>query len=362
MNSSLERQIPDIAPKFPPNFKIADCGVGEGYPCFVIAEIALAHDGSLGTAHAYIDAVARCRVDAVKFQTHIAEAESTLAEPFRIPFSVQDPDRYTYWKRTAFKASEWRGLAEHAQDRGLIFLSSPFSPEAIDLLEPLVPAWKIAAGEATTVPLIERLAKTRKPMLFSSGLTSWAELDSALLVPSSQGIPAAVFQCTTAYPCPAERIGLNVIAELRLRYGCPVGLSDHSGTIFSALAAVALGAHLIEVHAILSRDCFGPDVTASVTVAELEQLVKGVRFIEAARRNPIDKNTEADRLAGLHSIFGKSAVCARPLPANHLIAEGDLAFKKAGCGMALDRWRDLIGRRLKRDMWQDDVLTESDVE
>lgn len=232
--------------------------LGPGNPPFVIAEVAQAHDGSLGAAHAYIDLAARAGADAIKFQTHIAAAESTPGEPFRVKFSPQDETRYQYWKRMEFTEPQWRGLVAHAREKQLVFLSSAFSPDAVDLLERLeIPAWKVASGEVSNLPLLERMARTQKPVLLSSGLSSWAELDAAVRTVQTAGAPVAVLQCTTAYPCPPERWGLNVITELRDRYACPVGLSDHSAAIHAGLAAVALGADLLEVHVTFSATASG---------------------------------------------------------------------------------------------------------
>src|SRR5215467_9214956 len=137
--------------------------------CCIVAEVAQAHDGSLGTAHAFIDACARAGADAIKFQTHIAAAESSPGEPWRIKFSRQDASRYDYWKRMEFTEEQWAGLALHAKERGLIFLSSPFSSEAMDLLDRLgMEAWKVGSGEIGNTPLIQRMAKTGKPVLLSS--------------------------------------------------------------------------------------------------------------------------------------------------------------------------------------------------
>jgi N-acetylneuraminate synthase len=341
------------------NFSIGKRPVGPGRPCFVIAEVGQAHDGSLGTAHAYIDAAADARADAVKFQTHLAAAESTPGEPFRVKFSRQDASRYDYWKRMEFSEPQWRGLAEHAEQRGLIFLSTGFSFEAVELLDRLgMPAWKVGSGEVTNLPMLERMAATGRPVLISSGMASWQELDEAVATVSVARAPVAVLQCTTAYPCPPEQIGLNVLAELRDRYRCPVGLSDHSGTIYASLAAATLGANLIEVHIVLSRQCFGPDVKASVTTAELTQLVEGVRFIERAQAAPLDKEQMAGELSELKSMFAKSVVAARDLPAGHCLEAGDLALKKPGTGIPASRLREVVGRRLARGVAADTLLAE----
>src|SRR5437588_3184068 len=144
--------------------------IGSGAPCLIVAEVAQAHDGSLGTAHAYIDAAAAAAADAVKFQTHIAAAESTPAEPWRVKFSPQDSSRYQYWQRMQFTREQWAGLKDHAVGRGLEFLSSPFSVEAADLLDRIgVPAWKLASGEFNNLPLLERILATRLPVFVSTG-------------------------------------------------------------------------------------------------------------------------------------------------------------------------------------------------
>ncbi len=335
----------------------------ENPKCLIVAEIAQTHDGSLGAAHAYIDAVANAGADAIKFQTHIAAAESTPGEPWRVKFSRQDATRYDYWKRMEFTEEQWRGLAEHANERGLIFLSSAFSPEAVELLERVgVPAWKVGAGEVSNLPLLAKMARTGKPMILSSGMSDWTELDAAVNCVRENGASVAVLQCTTAYPCPPEKLGLNVIAELRERYKCPVGLSDHSGAIYAGLAAVTLGAKMIEVHVAFSRECFGPDVIASITTPELKQLVEGVRFIERALAAPVDKRAMAEEMTELRRVFGKSIVAARDLNAGERIAAEDIAFKKPGSGIPAASLNEVINRRLKRAVAANTMLSEDDLD
>jgi N-acetylneuraminate synthase len=347
---------------FPSTISIADREIGPGLPTFVVAEIGQAHDGSLGTAHAYIDLVARCGAHAVKFQTHIAEAESTPGEPFRVKFSRQDPDRYAYWKRMEFTEAQWRGLADHCRDVGLVFLSTPFSFEAVDLLERLdMAAWKVGSGEVNNLPMLERMAKTGRPVLLSSGLSSWADLDQAMRVVRDAGGVAAVLQCTTAYPCPPDRVGLNVLDELRRRYACPVGLSDHSGAEYAGLAATALGADLLEVHVVFSRDCFGPDVGASLTPEQLRRLVDGAAFIRRAADHPVDKDAEAGAAVELRTMFGKSVVAARDLPVGHRLVDADLRLKKPGDGIPAARLREVVGRTLARAVPADRALSEQDL-
>jgi N,N'-diacetyllegionaminate synthase len=341
-------------------FKQAEAGQAG---CLIIGEIAQTHDGSLGTAHAYIDAIANAGADAIKFQTHIASAESTPGEPWRVKFSRQDATRFDYWKRMEFTESQWHGLAGHARERGLIFLSSAFSFEAVELLERVgVPAWKVGAGETSNLPLVEKMARTGKPVILSSGMSGWAELDAAVSCVRENGAPVAVLQCTTAYPCPPEKLGLNVIAELRERYQCPVGLSDHSGTIYAGIAAATLGANLLEVHITFSRECFGPDVPASITTKGLKQLVAGVRFVEQALLHPVDKEAMAESLSEMKRVFGKSVVAAQDLAAGHRLVAADLAFKKPGTGIPAARYREVLNRTLRRAVTADTLLSEEDFE
>lgn len=330
----------------------------------VIGEVAQAHDGSLGTAHALIDAIAEAGADAVKFQTHIAAAESRADEPWRVAFSYQDTTRYDYWKRMQFSAQHWAGLRSHSEDRGLAFLSSPFSIEAVDLLRDVgVAAWKIASGEVANPPLLDAIAQTGQPVLLSSGMSAWDELDDAVArLTKNSGGPLAVLQCTSTYPVPPQRLGLNILSELSERYHCAVGLSDHSGTIYPSLAAVALGARVVEVHVTLSREAFGPDVPASVTTAELNTLVEGVRYLDTALSAPVDKNSAADELAPMRELFGRSLVARHPLPAGHILKVDDLKAKKPGGGLPPARIQTLVGRRLRRSLRPDEPLHQVDVE
>jgi N,N'-diacetyllegionaminate synthase len=336
--------------------------IGSGQACLIIAEVAQAHDGSLGMAHAYIDAIAAAGADAVKFQTHIAAAESTPGEPWRVKFSEQDATRYDYWKRMEFTEAQWRGLKKHAEVKGLLFLSSPFSIEAVELLTRVgVAAWKVASGEVGNTPMFERMAATGLPILLSTGMSSIAEIDVAVQRVKAHGSPLTVLQCTSAYPCPPEKVGLNLLQFFRNRYDCAVGLSDHSGTIYPGLAAVTLGIELLEVHVTLSREMFGPDVLASVTTAELRQLVEGIRFIEKMRENQVSKDEMAAEMAPLRGLFTKSIVARTDLPAGTVLRAEHLTTKKPGTGIPAARLPELVGRTLRRAVIADQIVQETDV-
>jgi N-acetylneuraminate synthase len=343
--------------------EIAGRPFGAGAGSLIVAEVAQAHDGSLGMAHAYLDAVAQAGADAVKFQTHIAAAESTDAEPFRVALGGQDRNRFDYWRRMEFSEEQWQGLARHARERGLLFLSSPFSMEAVALLARVgVPAFKVPSGEITNLPLLDRIADEGRPVLLSTGMSPLAQVDAAVARVRARHLPLVVMQCTSAYPCPPEKVGLNLIPALRERYGCEVGLSDHTGTIFSGLAAATLGIAVLEVHVTLSREMYGPDVAASVTTAELRQLVQGVRFVERMAAHPVDKDALAAEMEPLRRIFFKSVVAAEDLAAGVTLERRHLALKKPGQGLPPERLEALLGRRLRRAVRRDQALAEPDLE
>jgi N-acetylneuraminate synthase len=327
-----------------------------------VGEVAQAHDGSLGMAHAFIDAIANAGADAVKFQTHIASAESTPAEPWRVKFSRQDKTRYDYWKRMEYTEEQWHGLKKHVDERGLLFLSSPFSLEAVELLKRVgVAAWKVASGEISNAPMLDRILAGKLPIILSTGMSPWNELDAAVKKIRKARLDLTVLQCCSIYPTTPDKLGLNLLPELKKRYRCKVGLSDHSGTVFAGLAAAALGADMIEVHVTLSREAFGPDVLASLTTTELRQLVEGTRFIRTALQHPVDKDRMARELAPMRSLFTKSIVARMDLRAGTVLQAKDLTFKKPGTGIPADRFEDVIGRKLARAIKADALITENDL-
>jgi N-acetylneuraminate synthase len=332
-------------------------------PCLIIGEVAQAHDGSVGFAHAYIDAIAAAGADAVKFQTHIASEESTPGEPWRVKFSKQDESRYAYWKRMEFTEPQWLELKRHADERGLLFLSSPFSVKAVELLVRVgVRAWKVASGEVRESSTFDSMAATGLPMYVSTGMSPQGEIDSAVRRVQSRKIPLLLLQCTTAYPCPPEKVGLNLITQFRERYGCAVGLSDHSGTIYPGLAAVTLGVSALEVHVTMSREMFGPDVPASLTTAELRQLVEGTRYIEAMKAHPVSKDHMAEDLKGVRALFTKSVVARSDLPAGTLLTLELLAFKKPGTGIPEQMVHTVLNRKIKHAVAADTMILEDNLD
>ena len=329
----------------------------------LIAEIAQAHDGSLGILHSYIDALAAAGVTAVKFQTHVAAAESSEHEPFRVNFSYEDKTRYDYWERMGFSLDQWREIKNHCDGAGVEFMSSCFSQAAVDMMEEVGMArYKIGSGEVTNFLLLEKIARTGKPIILSSGMADYAELDAAVAFIQEFGNDLTILQCTTAYPTPAERVGLNVMDELRARYPhATIGLSEHTAKVATGIAAVARGAEVLEFHAVFDRRMFGPDAASSLTIDEVGQLVGAVRHVEAMLANPIDKTDNSD-YANLKNIFEKSLAVSQDLLAGHVLTFTDLEAKKpAGYGLPARDFREVLGRRLSRDIRQYSFLTAKDL-
>jgi N,N'-diacetyllegionaminate synthase len=328
---------------------------------FIIAEVAQAHDGSIELARDYIEALSKTRVDAVKFQVHIADAESSVHEPFRVKMASKDKTRFDYWKRMEFTLQQWKELKRHCEDKGVEFLASPFSNAAVDLLEEVgVKRYKIGSGEVNNFLLLEKIARTGKPVILSSGMSSFIELGHTVAFLKKRKIGISILQCTTAYPTQPENYGLNVIGELKRRYEVPVGYSDHSAKTEISIAAAALGAEILEFHAVFSRNSLGPDASSSLEMEEITQLVKAVRKLEISLQHPVDKNDNSN-FTELKNIFEKSLAVNKDLKVGHVLRFEDLEAKKPkGFGIDASRFEEVIGKELKKEMKKWDFLNEMD--
>ena len=325
----------------------------------LIAEVGSTHDGSFGNAKCLIDVAAECGADAVKFQTHIAETE-TLRDAPMPPYFTGEP-RFEYFQRTAFSQEQWQELKAHCQTRGVEFLSSAFSVEAVDLLEKVgVERYKIPSGEVTNLPYLDYIARTGKPVLLSSGMSSWAELDEAVNTILACHDQLTVLQCTTEYPCPYEQVGLNVMLEMRERYGLPVGLSDHTLTNYAAFAAVTLGASVIEKHLTFNRRMYGSDAVHSLEPDEFADLVRGVRAIEITLASEVDKDDVA-RLAIMKETFEKSVVSLVDIPSGTTITREMIGLKKPGTGIPAKCVDKVVGRQAWRPIPKDTLIREENL-
>ncbi len=344
-------------------FKIGSSTISKDDKSFIIAEVAQAHDGSLGFAHSFIDAAAESGADAIKFQTHIASAESTKDESFRISMSGQDATRYDYWKRMEFSEDQWAGLFKHAKEKNIVLLSSAFSVDAVRLLKKFdMPAYKIGSGEFKSHDLIEAIMKTGKPVLFSTGMSTYAEVANIAHAFKQQKTPFALFQCTSNYPTKLEDVGINVLDEYAVAHNCPVGLSDHSGTLYPSLMAMAKGASLIEVHVTFDKRLYGPDAAASITFDELSMLCRARDAYDVMNRNPVNKDQMADRMSQMRDLFTKSIALSGDLKAGTILTADMLVPKKPGTGIPYSTKETIIGKKLIRDVSADRLLKTEDFE
>lgn len=327
---------------------------------YLIAEVGSVHDGSFGNAISLIDLAAKVGADAVKFQTHLAAAE-TLHDAPMPPYFKGEP-RFEYFSRTGFTAEQWSSLAGHAHVCGIDFLSSPFSIEAVTLLENIgISRYKIPSGEVTNIPMLETIARTRKPVLLSSGMSDWSELDAAVKTIQAQHDQICVLQCTTAYPCPPDKVGLNVLPEIRTKWGCEVGYSDHTLENNACLAAVALGATVIEKHLTFSRAMYGSDAKHSAEPDQFAALARGIREISTILANPVSKNDLTD-VKDMKAIFEKSVVSKRRILSGTTITADMVAVKKPGTGIPAAKLDMVIGSKARSDIAPDALIAEGAIE
>jgi N,N'-diacetyllegionaminate synthase len=330
---------------------------------FIVAEVGLSHEGSLGQAYAFIDALAEVGVDAIKFQTHFASAESTLDERFRVQFSRQDSSRFAYWQRTSFTENQWRELFEYCKSKGIRFISSPFSSYAAELLDNIgMSIWKLGSGQVFDSEMLEYVLKHPKPTILSTGLANTSELDNLYRKLSKSGCPLCILQCTSEYPVSLDRVGLNLIVEYKKRYECAVGLSDHSATVFPAVAAISMGVSVVEVHATFDRRMFGPDVRSSLLIDEIKFLVDYRNAFAIMKESSVSGNKIDGTTLGMREIFGRSLALREKRPKGYQIKENDLCLKKPGSGIPEENKSKLIGSILKRDKPADQLLRMDDFE
>jgi N,N'-diacetyllegionaminate synthase len=330
----------------------------------IIAEIGLAHDGSLGQALAFIDAAAQSGVEIVKFQIHFGENESTRQETFRVQFSKQDKTRSDYWNRTSFSEEQWDIVKRHCESRGVLFTSSIFSIRALRLLFKLkVDLIKIGSGDLLNEEFAEALSDYPGFVLLSTGLATYSDIESALKIYDSnrQRGKLVLMQCTSKYPTPLAESGVNDIKNLEEMFKIPFGYSDHTRGLSSAKISIVQGAKVIEKHVNFDLRMFGPDSSSSITFDELEDLV---RFRNDFRliNTPYNKDEVSKQLESVKKLFGRSVALKQDLKKGHILVKDDLTLKKPDGGEF--SWKDLdkiIGRKLNKDLTSDVFLTNGDL-
>lgn len=337
--------------------KIADKLVGNGEPCFIIAEAGINHNGNITLAKKLIDAAKDAGADAIKFQTHIPEKEM-LKETVTADYVGES--LFDLLKRVELSKEEHVELKNYATDKGVLFLSTPFSKEAVDLLEEIgVVAYKVGSGEMTNLPLLGYIATKKKPMIISTGMSTFEEIEETVNFVKKLNNNLIILHCTSTYPTRYEDVNLRVIEHLKEKFEIPVGLSDHSIGIYTALAAVVLGACVIEKHFTISRDLPGPDQKASITPKELEELVKGVRAIEKAlgsTKKVTDEELQIQKMAR------ESVVALVDIPNGSVITNDMVWVKRPGTGIPAKHMEKVIGRQAQKDIKADTIIKWEDLE
>jgi N,N'-diacetyllegionaminate synthase len=359
---ALARALADAAPIR--NVSVAGRSIGGG-PSFLIAEAGVNHNGDEAVAHRLVDAAADAGVDAVKFQTFDAERLAAAGAPlaaYQRSAGERDPGQREMLSRLALPIEAWPTLQAHANDRGILFLSSPFDEASADLIDRLdVPAFKVASGELTNHPLIAHLARKGRPLLVSTGMAMMREVDEALATIRAAGDPpVALFHCVSSYPADPSDANLGAIRTLRAAFGVPSGWSDHSVGIALPIAAVALGADMVEKHLTLDRSMPGPDHRASLEPDELRAMVAGIREAEAARGDGEKVPTAAER--DVARVTRRSLHWACDLPAGTFVTPAHLVSLRPGTGMSPARQDGLLGRALRSNVVAGTVVRPADVE
>jgi len=325
---------------------------------FVIAEIGMNHNGSLKKAFRLVKEAKKAGVDAVKFQMHIAEEETLENAPHHPYFKSEG--RFEFFKRTAFSAKEWKQLRNYSHKLKLAFIVSPFSLKAAEILKKIkVDAYKIASGEVTNHPILEYINKIQIPVLMSSGMSNWRELDEAVKILNNR--LQVLFQCSSVFPCRPESVGLNVIEEMRKKYkNLVIGFSDHTLDNFSSIAALVKGATVFEKHFALSKKDYAPDARFSLEPEEMKKYVEGIRFVSRVLQTKVDKNSVA-KYKEMKKIFEKSIVAARDLKKGKILKMSNLAFKKPGDGIKANCYKNLVGKKLVRNKCKDEKIMFQDL-
>ena len=273
----------------------------------VIAEIAQSHDGSLNYVHSFIDEVARAGADIIKFQAHFANDESSLEDSFRTFTSYKKETRFEYWKRMQFSNEEWSEIHKHVKKKKLLFSASVFSSKSIEVLNKIgVDIWKIPSGESLDMGLIKEVTKTsNKPLFISTGMNSQKEVDKIYNFMKKKNNDFMLMHCVSQYPCDDKNIGINILKEYSKKYNCPIGYSDHSGTLEVPLIALENNINAVEVHVTFNRKLYNPDITSSIDFKDLKFLCNYLDRKNKLLKLKVSKNTLFKRVYKIENYFLK---------------------------------------------------------
>lgn len=326
---------------------------------FIIAEAGVNHDGSVDVGLRLVETAKACGADAVKFQSFRADrivTRSAAKAVYQERTTAGAESHFEMLKRLELSADAHRRLIDHCLKVKIEFLSSPFDEESVDLLDAMgISQFKVPSGEITNLPLLQHIARKRRPVILSTGMATLGEVEEAVHALHAAGAAQiTLLHCVTEYPAPYAEINLRAMLTLKAAFGLPVGYSDHTHGVEVAIAAVALGAEVIEKHFTLDRALPGPDHAASLEPAELTQMVAAIRNVESALGNGIKVPAPCERQNIL--VARKSVVAAHDLPIGRQLRADDLTIKRPGTGISPKCLQALIGRTLRTSVREDEVI------
>lgn len=330
-------------------------------PVFVIAEAGVNHNGDLPLAKEMVRQAKHAGADAIKFQTFKAAKSVIRSAPkadYQVANTGQEESQFDMLKRLELSFQDHEKLFECCRDHGIEFLSSPFHAESVDLLMGLgLETIKIASSEVTNIPLLKYIAAKARRVLLSTGMANLGEIEQALTVLYDQGLSpnnVVLLHCNTEYPTPYEDVNLRAMAAMREAFQIEVGYSDHTPGIEVPIAAVALGATIIEKHFTLDRNMPGPDHKASLEPAELASMVRAIRHIEQAMGSGIKKPSPSEQKN--MSMARKSIVAKRPIKKGDVLSEDNITTKRPGTGISAAYWEFVVGRVAGFDFAEDEMI------
>jgi N-acetylneuraminate synthase/N,N'-diacetyllegionaminate synthase len=339
--------------------KIGNKLISERSHCFVIAEAGVNHNSSLKLAKKLVDVAKEAGADAVKFQTFKAEdlvTEKGEMADYQKKNTGKRESQLKMLKKLELSQKDFIELKKYCDKKGIILLSTPYTEDAIDFLEPLVPAYKVASGDLTNLPFLEKIARKRKPIILSTGMATLNEVREAVNTIKKAGNNKIILlHCTTNYPCPLQEVNLRAMLTLKKQFNLPVGYSDHTLGILLPIMAATMGAKIIEKHFTLNKKLPGPDHKASLEPDELKEMVRTIKDVEKAMGSDIKKLTKSEEK--IKKIVRKSIVAKVDIPKGTKITNNMLVIKRPGIGIKPKYLEKIIGRIVKKDIKQDELIT-----
>lgn len=332
--------------------------IGHAYPVFVIAEAGINHNGSLTIAKKLVDIAKNAGANCIKFQTHITEKE--MIKTNIKPGKISKKSLWSIIKNCELSKEDESKINQYCKKKKIMFLSTPFSIPAVDQLEKLrIPGYKIGSGEVTNLPFLEHIAKKRKPVILSTGMSEMFEIKQAVEIFKKKKVPLALLQTTSEYPADYKDINLGVIEKLEKTFNVPIGISDHSLGIYTALGAVAKGACIVEKHITLDKKMPGPDQKISLEPLELAELVKGCRAVKLALG---DTKKILSKERPVLKFARECVVSKRKISKGEIFSEENLTTKRPSTGsIPAKNYYKIIGKKAKINIPSDKQLSFGDI-